>query len=276
MTTDATNPLLDFSGLPRFDAILAEHVTPAIDHLLARSRTVVQQLEAPQGDVTWDSFVTPLENATELLGRAWSIVNHLNSVVDTPELRATYNDNQPKVTEFWTELSQNEALFAKYKALRASDSFASLSPARQRIIDNAIRDFRMGGAELPADKKERFAAIQEEHAAVSTRFSENVLDATNDYKLLVTEEAELAGLALAERVRDELPNLRLQVNAGAGSFKSQFKKADKSGALYALILGDDEMAQQVVGFKPLRGQGEQQSIAWDALAAHLATCVVQG
>ena len=194
MTTDASNPLLDFSGLPRFDAILAEHVTPAIDHLLARSRTIVQQLEAPQDDVTWDSFVTPLENATELLGRAWGIVNHLNSVVDTPELRATYNENQPKVTEFWTELSQNEALFAKYKALRASASFASLSPARQRIIDNAIRDFRMGGAELAADQKERFAAIQEEQAAVSTRFSENVLDATNDYKLLVTDEAELAGL----------------------------------------------------------------------------------
>jgi len=194
MTKDASNPLLDFTGLPRFDAILAEHVTPAIDHLLARSRTIVQQLEAPQDDVTWDSFVTPLENATELLGRAWGIVNHLNSVVDTPELRAAYNENQPKVTEFWTGLSQNEALFAKYKALRASDSFASLSPARQRIIDNAIRDFRMGGAELPADQKERFAAIQEEQAAVSTRFSENVLDATNDYKLLVTDEAELAGL----------------------------------------------------------------------------------
>ncbi|MCY1246766.1 Histidine--tRNA ligase [compost metagenome] len=90
------------------------------------------------------------------------------------------------------------------------------------------------------------------------------------------EAAELAGLVLAERVRDQLPNLRLQVNAGAGSFKSQFKKADKSGALFALILGDDELAQQVVGFKPLRGQGEQQNIAWDALAEHLATCVVQG
>ena len=90
------------------------------------------------------------------------------------------------------------------------------------------------------------------------------------------EQAELAGLRLSETLRDRLPGLRLAVNAGGGSFKSQFKKADKSGALYALILGDDEMAQQVVGFKPLRGQGEQQSIAWDALAAHLATCVVQG
>ena len=174
MTTDATNPLLDFSGLPRFDAILAEHVTPAIDHLLARSRTVVQQLEAPQDDVTWDSFVTPLENATELLGRAWSIVNHLNSVVDTPELRATYNDNQPKVTEFWTELSQNEALFAKYKALRASASFAGLSPARQRIIDNAIRDFRMGGAELaglPDDVKAAAHAAAQKDGKQGWQFS---------------------------------------------------------------------------------------------------------
>jgi oligopeptidase A len=194
MTTDATNPLLDFSGLPRFDAIQPEHVTPAIDDLLAKSRAVVEQLQAPSSDVTWDNFVTPLENATELLGRAWGIVSHLNNVVDTPELRAVYNENQPKLTEFWTEVSQNEALFAKYKALRASAEFATLSPARQRIIDNAIRDFRMGGAELPEDKKERFAAIQEEHAMTSTRFSENVLDATNDYKLLVTDEADLAGL----------------------------------------------------------------------------------
>jgi oligopeptidase A len=192
--TDATNPLLDFSGLPRFDAIKPGHVTPAIDDLLAKSRAVVAQLEAPSGQVTWDNFVTPLENATELLGRAWGIVSHLNNVVDTPELRAAYNDNQPKVTEFWTELSQNEALFGKYKALRASAGFDALSPARKRIIDNAIRDFRMGGAELPAEQKERFAAIQEQHAAVSTRFSENVLDATNDYKLLVADEADLAGL----------------------------------------------------------------------------------
>ncbi|MBA5608213.1 M3 family metallopeptidase [Duganella sp. FT3S] len=194
MTTDALNPLLDFSGLPRFDAIKPEHVTPAIATLLERSRAVVAQLEADTGAVSWDSFVAPLENATELLGRAWGIVSHLNNVVDTPELRATYNENQPKVTEFWTALAQNEALFGKYKALRASAEFAALAPARQRIIDNAVRDFRMGGAELPADKKERFAAIQEEHAAVSTRFSENVLDATNDYKLLVADEAELSGV----------------------------------------------------------------------------------
>ncbi|MBC7859726.1 MAG: M3 family metallopeptidase [Burkholderiaceae bacterium] len=190
----AHNPLLDFSGLPRFEAILPEHVTPAIDALLADSRAVVEQLEAPQLEVTWDNFVAPLEDATELLGRAWGIVSHLNNVVDTPELRAAYNENQPKITEFWTALSQNEAMFAKYKTLRASAEFATLSAPRQRIIDNAIRDFRMGGAELPEDQKERFADIQEEHAMTSTRFSENVLDATNDYKLLVADVADLAGV----------------------------------------------------------------------------------
>ncbi|WP_317202144.1 M3 family metallopeptidase [Janthinobacterium sp.] len=188
------NPLLDFSGLPRFDAIKADHVTAAIDTLLDASRAVMAQLEAPMPRVTWDNFVAPLENATELLGRAWGIVSHLNNVVDTPELRAAYNENQPKITEFWTALAQNEEMFAKYKALKAGAEFAALSPARRRIIDNAIRDFRMGGAELAEEKKERFAEIQEEHAGVSTRFSENVLDATNDYTLLVADEADLAGV----------------------------------------------------------------------------------
>jgi oligopeptidase A len=192
--TTTPNPLLDFSGLPRFDAFKPEHVTPAIDTLLEQSRAVVAQLEAPMAQVTWDNFIEPLENAGELLGRAWGIVSHLNHVVDQPELRAAYNENQPKITEFWTALAQNEAMFAKYKAIRAGAEFSTLSPARQRIIDNAIRDFRMGGADLPSPEKARFAKIQEEHAAVSTRFSENVLDATNDYKLHVSDEADLAGL----------------------------------------------------------------------------------
>ncbi|MDP3672526.1 MAG: M3 family metallopeptidase [Telluria sp.] len=193
MNTD-TNPLLDFSNLPRFDEIRPEHVTPAIAHLIAHAGAVVRQLEAPAAHVTWDNFVVPLEEATERLGRAWGVVNHLNNVVDTPELRAAYNENQPKVTEFWTELAQNEALYAKYKAIAASPEYAQLSPARKKIVCNALRDFRLGGAELPPAKKARFAEIQEQHAAVATRFSENVLDATNDYKLLIADETELAGL----------------------------------------------------------------------------------
>ena len=188
------NPLLDFSDLPRFDTFAPAYVTPAIDVLLTKAREVVQTLAAPAATINWENFVEPLENATEKLGRAWGVVSHLNAVMGTPELRATYNENQPKVTEFWTELGQNLALFDKYKALKASASYADLSATRKKIIDNAIRDFRLGGAELPAEKKERFAQIQEQQAALSTKFSENVLDATNDYELLITDAARLAGL----------------------------------------------------------------------------------
>ena len=188
------NPLLDFSGLTRFDDVRPEHVTPAIDELIEQAAAVVKNLEAPGGQVTWDNFVIPLEEASERLGRAWGVVNHLNGVMDTPELRAVYNETQPKITEFWTALGQNEALFDKYKAMRASPEFVNLTPARKKIVEDALRDFRLGGAELPEAKKERFAAIQEQHAAVSTRFSENVLDATNDYKLVVASVEELAGV----------------------------------------------------------------------------------
>ena len=194
MSFDTSNPLLDFSGLTRFDAVKPEHVTPAIDQLIKKAAEVVTQLEAPVDTVTWNSFVVPLEEATERLGRAWGVVNHLNNVMDTPELRAVYNENQPKVTEFWTALGQNEALFAKYKQLRAGSDYDSLSPARRKIVENALRDFRLGGAELPEERKQRFAEIQELQAATSTRFSENVLDATNDYKLVVENEAELPGV----------------------------------------------------------------------------------
>jgi len=143
-----SNPLLDFTDLPRFDAIKPEHVTPAVDALLAQNRAVVAQLEADATPANWDDFVEPLENVTEKLGRAWGIVGHLNAVVDTPELRASYNENQPKITEFWTELGQNLALFEKYKGLKASADYPSLSAARKKIVENALRDFRLGGAEL--------------------------------------------------------------------------------------------------------------------------------
>ena len=169
--SNSLNPLLDFSDLPRFDAIRPEHVTPAVELLLEQSREVVADLEAPMPQVSWDNFVEPLENTAEKLGRAWGIVGHLNSVIDTPELRAAYNENLPKVTEFWTSLGQNLALFEKYKALKDSPDFSAFPAARKKIVENALRDFRLGGAELPEEKKVRFAEIQEKHATLTTRFS---------------------------------------------------------------------------------------------------------
>ena len=156
----ADNALLDFSDLPRFDLFKPEHVTPAIETLLEEARTIVKTLEASTETATWNNFVLPLEAVTERLGRAWGVVSHLNAVVDTTELRATYNENQPRVTEFWTALGQNLKLFEKYKALQASNEYQTLNFARKRIIDNAVRDFRLGGAELAENKKIRFAEIQ--------------------------------------------------------------------------------------------------------------------
>jgi oligopeptidase A len=186
------NPLLDFSGLPRFDAIRPEHVTPAVDQLLAEGRSAVA--DAMQAPATWEAFVAPLEDANERLGRAWGQVAHLHAVMDQPPLREAYNANLPKVSQYWTELGQNQRLFEKYKELHASPQFQSLSGARRKIVENALRDFRLGGAELPPDKKQRYAEIQEELARLGAKFSENLLDATNAFSLIIEEQSRLAGI----------------------------------------------------------------------------------
>ena len=191
------NPLLNFSGLPRFGELKPDHVSPAVDQLLGEGRATVARVSA--APVTWETFVAPLEDANERIGRAWGQVAHLHAVLDSPELREAYNANLPKVTQYWTELGQNQALFDKYKQLAAAPSFASLSPPRKRIVENALRDFRLGGAELPAEKKARFGAIQEELARSAARFSENLLDATKAFSLIV-DEARIGGIP--EDVRD--------------------------------------------------------------------------
>ena len=188
------NPLLDFSGLPRFADIKPEHVAPAMDELLNEARAAMGRAAAPETPVAWDAFVAPLEDANERLSRAWGQVSHLHAVMDRPPLREAYNANLPKITQYYTELAQNEPLFAKYRALRASPEFDRLSAARRAIVEHALRDFRLGGAELPADKKARFAQIQEQAAGCAAKFSQNLLDATNAFSLLIEDETRLAGL----------------------------------------------------------------------------------
>ena len=196
MTTDALqhNPLLHFSGLPKFEEVKAEHVSPAIEHLLAESRAIVEALVADSSEVTWDNFAAKLEDMEERMGRAWSQVGHMNAVVNSPELREAYNDNLSKLTDFYADLGQDERLYAKFRALRASKAFDSLTSSQKKIVENELRDFRLGGAELPADKKARFKEIQEELSKLSSKFEENVLDNTNDYALYVEDESTLGGI----------------------------------------------------------------------------------
>jgi oligopeptidase A len=192
MTTN--NPLLDFSGLPRYGAVTTDHITPAVDTLLAECRAADAQLTDPSIPATWNDFVEPLANVHERLERAWGMVGHLHGVLDSPALREVYNANQPKVVDYFSELGQNLALFEKYKALRASVEFGKLSRSQQRIVDHAIRDFRLSGAELADADKARYTEIQAELAKLQTRFSENVLDATNAFDKLIERKDDLAGV----------------------------------------------------------------------------------
>ncbi len=176
---DNANPLLDFSGPTRFDAIRVEHVTPAVDRLISDARAAVDAVALDSHPATWDNVAEPLAEPLDRLDRAWGVVRHLNAVVSTPEWREAYHANLPKITAFHTDLAQDLRLFRRYRELAASPSFARLDAAKRRAVANELRDFRLGGAELPAREKARLKAVDEELAELSARFDDNVLDATN-------------------------------------------------------------------------------------------------
>ncbi|MBB4657033.1 M3 family metallopeptidase [Xanthomonas arboricola] len=210
-----TNPLLDLSGLPSFDAIRPEHVGPAIDQLLADAEAAVKAAEQVS-PVSWDSFVVPLDDATERLWRAWGQVGHLQAVVNTPELREAYNSNLPKLSRFGSALAQNLALYAQYKALAEAPEAAHYDAARRKVLENALRDFRLGGAELDDASKARFAQVQEELSALAAKFSQNVLDATDAWSYVSEDATELSGLpaevvaaARAAAEKDGVPGWKL-------------------------------------------------------------------
>ena len=179
-----TNPLLDFSTLPRFSEVLPEHISPAMTQLLAHAEQAMAQVTADTFPADWLSISKMLDTATEQLGRAWGMVGHLQGVADTPELRAAYNAELPRITDFFTRLGANEALYAKYKAIQSS----SLNAEQARAHTLALRNFVLSGAELQGQAKERFAAIQERLAEISQLFSEHVLDATDAWSLLAAAE----------------------------------------------------------------------------------------
>ena len=189
MTSPASNPLLQFDGLPLFDQVRPEHVQPAIEQLLAAADQALTTVTADDFPADWLQLSATLDVATERLGRAWGTVGHLKSVCDTPELRAAYNAMLPAISDFWTRLGADERLYARYKAIDP----ATLTAEQQQALKNALRGFVLSGAELQGADKQRYAEIQERMATLLQKFSENALDATDHWALYVNAD-ELDGV----------------------------------------------------------------------------------
>jgi len=188
------NPLLQNSVLPLFSQIKPEHVEPAIDQLLAEARAVVEQHLQATAEYTWENLVEPIEDAEDRLGKAWSPVSHMNSVVNSDALREAYNACLPKLSEYSTEMGQNERLFNAYQFIAASDAYTALDTAQQKIIQNALRDFRLSGIDLDAEKKQRYKEISQELSQLASKYEENLMDATNAWTKLIRDADDLAGL----------------------------------------------------------------------------------
>ena len=188
------NPVLYREGLPLFDQIKPDHISPAIESILKEANTLIHSLREMSIPPSWDNFVEPIEMISEKISRAWGQIEHLNAVVNSENLRKAYNDNLIKLTEFYTNLSQDESLYKKYQSLKNSETFNSLTSSQKRVIDNVLREFKLGGAELNEGEKKRFKVIQEKLAKLSTQFEENILDATNEFSIFVDHVDELSGI----------------------------------------------------------------------------------
>lgn len=189
-----SNPLLDMDGLPPFSRIKAEHVVPAIKRLLDENREAIASLLEPGKTYTWENLVEPLEDLDDRLSKAWSPVSHMNAVVNSDEIREAYNTCLPLLSDYATEIGQNEELYAAYRSLAESAGAAELDVAQKKILENALRDFRLSGVELSPEKKARFKALAQELSKLASQFQDNVLDATNAWSKHIEDERLLSGL----------------------------------------------------------------------------------
>jgi oligopeptidase A len=187
------------TGLPPFSQIKPEHVEPAMDSLLAEARDLVEELLAQNDHYTWENLIQPLEEMDDRIERAWSPVSHMNSVVNSEDLRKAYNACLPKLSDHATEMGQHEGLYNAFKAIRDGAEFDGLTQAQKKIIENALRDFHLSGVDLPPEKKQRYKAIRQELSQLTTRFEENVLDATHGWEKYVLDETLLSGLPDSSR-----------------------------------------------------------------------------
>jgi oligopeptidase A len=192
-----TNPLLAYADpntLPAFDQIKPEHAEAAIDAVIAENRQRLTELLASTTAFNWETLIEPLEDMNDKVGRAWGPVQHLFGVTSTGEWRKAFNAALPKITEYGLELSQDEGLFQAYDQLSKLPAYANFSPARKKVVDDALRDFRLSGIALPAAQKARYKAIALRLSELQSKFEENLMDAAQAFGKLVTDEAELAGM----------------------------------------------------------------------------------
>ncbi len=188
------NPLLNFDGLPRFAAIRPEHIVPALQRILAENRAAVAALLERGSGYNWENLIEPLDDLADRLARVWSPVSHMNAVVNSEALREAYNTCLPLLSEYATELGQNEGLYQAYKEIAESEAYPRLAQAQRQVIDNALRDFRLSGIALNESDKARYKALMQELATLTARFEQNLLDATHAWTCLVSDPAQLAGL----------------------------------------------------------------------------------
>lgn len=227
------NPLLDLTGLPKFDLILPEHIEPAVDHILARNRQQISRLVTDIKNPSWNNFMAVVEQLEDDLERVWAPVSHLNSVRDTPELRQAYQVCLSKLTDYATEMGQNKALFNKVIEIRDSDKFHSLDHSKKKVIDNAIRDFRLSGIDLAPDKQIRYREVSSELSSLGNQFSQNLLDATDAWHVDVDDEQAVTGipqnaLELARKTAEEAGAKGWRFSLQAPSYLAVVTYADDS------------------------------------------------
>ena len=189
-----SNPLLQFHDLPPFSQIQPEHIEPAIDQLLTESKHHIDELATNANNYSWDSFVQPLEDIQDRINKVWSPISHLNSVMNNEALREAYNNCLSKITEFHTEISQDKRIYTGYHAIKTGNNFSQLSTAQQKTITDALRDFHLSGIDLAEDQQQRFKEIKQHLSKLTSKFSDNVLDATNAWHKSIADESLLAGL----------------------------------------------------------------------------------
>ncbi|MFC3152658.1 oligopeptidase A [Litoribrevibacter euphylliae] len=249
--SNPANPLLQNPELPQFSEIKPEHIQPAIQQLIETNEKNTEQLLQQLDTVTWDNLISVSDEWDDVLSKAWSPVSHMNSVVNSDELRDAYNACLPLLSEYSTKLGQNQDLFKAYKALADSDDYANLDTAQKQVVNDALRDFHLSGVDLPEDKKKRYAELKKQMSELTSKFSENVLDATNAWSKLITDVNELAGVP----------------ESALGLMKQQAEQAEQEG--YRLTL-------DIPVYLPVMTYCENQALRQEMYTAYATKASDQG